>query len=226
MNKSNKLKAFTLSEVLITLVIIGIISAIAVPTIITSVNKNSAIEQLKKAYSTLSQASSRAISDNGPIGTWDVVSSSQEFSQTYMEPYLNTIGKKEYSTIEYKTLNNIDVPFDCYNFKLVDGTRIGIDTPDYNDSEVEGAFIVPILVDVNGDKKPNKLGRDIFTFQFYISNEISPIKVGTFLPFGHSWSREKIKSDETFGCSRKSSGMTCASLIMKDSWQMKADYPW
>lgn len=219
-------KAFTLSEVLITLVIIGVISAIAVPTIITSVNKNSAIEQLKKSYSTLSQATSRAISDNGPIQTWDAVSSSQEFSQVYLEPYLNIMGEKGYSTIEYQTLNNINVPFECYNFKLIDGTRIGIDTPDYNDSEEEGAFIVPILIDVNGEKTPNKLGRDIFTFQFYISNEITPIRIGTFLPFGYSWTREKIKSDETFGCSRQSSGMTCASMIMKDSWQMKPDYPW
>jgi type II secretory pathway pseudopilin PulG len=45
-----------LAEVLITLVVIGVISAITVPTIITNYQKQSIPAKLKKFYSTMNQA--------------------------------------------------------------------------------------------------------------------------------------------------------------------------
>ena len=49
-------KAFTLAEVLITLVIIGVIAAVTVPTIIANSNQESRKSQFKKAVSTLNNA--------------------------------------------------------------------------------------------------------------------------------------------------------------------------
>ena len=51
--------AFTLAEVLITLVIIGVIAAITVPTLINKTNKQEYGSKLKKAYSTLSQVTNQ-----------------------------------------------------------------------------------------------------------------------------------------------------------------------
>ena len=64
--------AFTLAEVLITLVIIGVIAAITLPTLITKYQKEQTVTRLKKVYSTLSQTNQRAIADNGPMDTWDI----------------------------------------------------------------------------------------------------------------------------------------------------------
>ena len=54
MNYKNKFRSFTLAEVLITLVIIGVIAAITVPTLMAQYRKKEYVTQLKKAYSTLS----------------------------------------------------------------------------------------------------------------------------------------------------------------------------
>ena len=54
-NHRNK-HAFTLAEVLITLGIIGVVAAFTLPNLIANYKKNSTVEQLKVAYSTLNQA--------------------------------------------------------------------------------------------------------------------------------------------------------------------------
>ena len=55
MSSKNK-RAFTLAEVLITLVIIGVIAAITVPTLVNSYTQQTYISALKKNYSVLSNA--------------------------------------------------------------------------------------------------------------------------------------------------------------------------
>ena len=63
--KYKKFFGFSLAEVLIALVVIGIVSAITVPTLMASYQKNVTIEKLKKVHSTFAQVSNRIISDNG-----------------------------------------------------------------------------------------------------------------------------------------------------------------
>ena len=67
-------RGFTLAEVLITLVIIGFIAAMTIPTLINKTNNQEYVSKLKKAYSTLSQATNRIITEEGnprgDIGGW------------------------------------------------------------------------------------------------------------------------------------------------------------
>ena len=66
--------AFTLAEVLITLVIVGVIAAMTIPTLINKTNKQEYVSRLKKTYSTLSQATNRIIAEEGTpkasVGGW------------------------------------------------------------------------------------------------------------------------------------------------------------
>lgn len=55
---------FTLAEVLITLGIIGIVTAITIPTIVNKYQKQQTVAKLKKAYSVLGQVMQRAVADN------------------------------------------------------------------------------------------------------------------------------------------------------------------
>lgn len=57
--KMGKHKGFTLAEVLITLVIIGVIAAITVPSLIQTTQKKENIVRFKKALSTINQALNR-----------------------------------------------------------------------------------------------------------------------------------------------------------------------
>ena len=80
-------KAFTLAEVLITLTIIGVIAALTIPNLLQKHQEQETVTRLKKAYSTLSQTTAKAIADNGPISTWEV--DNETFADKYLLPYLN-----------------------------------------------------------------------------------------------------------------------------------------
>lgn len=58
---------FTLAEVLITLVIIGIIAAMTIPSLINKTNEQETVSALKKTYSSLSQAYQKIFAENGEI---------------------------------------------------------------------------------------------------------------------------------------------------------------
>lgn len=64
-------KAFTLSEVLITIVIIGIVVAITLPTLITNYQKKQTVARLKKIYSEIAQAFTLAETEYGSMENWD-----------------------------------------------------------------------------------------------------------------------------------------------------------
>ena len=51
-----KFKAFTLAEVLVTLGIIGVVSAMTVPTLMQNYQRQSYVTQLHKVYNELGQA--------------------------------------------------------------------------------------------------------------------------------------------------------------------------
>ena len=66
-------KAFTLAEVLITLVIIGVIGALTVPSLVQNRQKQEYVSALKKAYSTLSKVAQQIIAEEGSPsagGSW------------------------------------------------------------------------------------------------------------------------------------------------------------
>ena len=63
--KIRKCKAFTLAEVLITLVIIGVVAAMTVPTITANSNKEASKAQFKKAVSTINSALQKTVLDLG-----------------------------------------------------------------------------------------------------------------------------------------------------------------
>ena len=179
----NKVKyAFTLAEVLITLVIIGVIAAITVPAMIQQTQKQEYVSGLKKAYSTLQNALYKMADNNGyPHGDYTflkkvnfidefvkVTNSIKKCSST-QECFDN--GNNNYQVV-YKDLSGKNTTFyagqavilydgQMYSYKENVGNYIyGISNED------KANFLGRILVDLNGKKKPNKIGYD--TFIFYI----------------------------------------------------------
>ena len=62
-----KFKAFTLAEVLVTLGIIGVVSAMTVPTLMQNYQRQSYVTQLHKVYNELGQAAERYKADNNLV---------------------------------------------------------------------------------------------------------------------------------------------------------------
>ena len=61
---------FTLAEVLITLVIIGVIAAMTIPAVINKTQKQEYVSRLKKTYSVFAQATNKIIAEEGTPSNW------------------------------------------------------------------------------------------------------------------------------------------------------------
>ena len=67
--KTKRVFAFTLAEVLITLVIIGVIAAITVPVLSANYKSQETVSRLKKAFSTIQQSTYKiALAEGAPVG--------------------------------------------------------------------------------------------------------------------------------------------------------------
>lgn len=75
--------AFTLAEVLITLGIIGVVSAITIPALINEHKKIVTVNKLKKNYVLFAQVFQMAERENGFAENWDYSLSHTEFAEKY-----------------------------------------------------------------------------------------------------------------------------------------------
>ncbi len=105
-DSSSAKQGFTLAEVLITLGVIGIVAALTTPVLVSSYQKKVTVNQLKTAYSVISEAVERAkldyndelsLSDDIILNSWY---HSPTFSKKYIDPYLN--GVVQYKGREFK----------------------------------------------------------------------------------------------------------------------------
>lgn len=205
---------FTLAEVLITLGIIGLISAMTIPALINTYNKTLTVVKLKKVYSLLNQALKMAEEQNGPMAGWSELyqqgrDKTEIIVKKYFSPVLKTqeiyppTGKWQTamcytpssplkgSGFQYGVLNSPAVyastPLtpDMTSFTLSDGTCVGIDNRSFNFRDREVHLY--FAVDVNGSNKgPNQLGRDYFLFEIAnsLNSDTSKLSGATLIPYG------------------------------------------
>ena len=256
MNKKiKKLNAFTLAEVLITLGVIGVVAAVTMPTLIKNYQKKQTVVQLKKAYSELSQAISAAQKDFGMFEDWNFANfptatdRNLYFYENFLKPNLKIVkycapssgdcwADDSYTLTgtKYTTLNNSVQGNDSFV------TASGYSVFFWLHGSGTGGWF---FVDLNGKKKPNVLGKDIFTFM--LNNSKRPYKMKYGISTNGSYyidnelnryvtlSREEMRLGSFSGaagcCAKdcavnKGQGLHCAALIMFDGWEIKDDYPW
>jgi prepilin-type N-terminal cleavage/methylation domain-containing protein len=212
-------RGFTLAEGLVTLMIIGVIVAMTIPALRKNAEQREMIAGMKKAYSTMNQIVERSEMDNGSLKRWAYAQNAASV-QEYILPYMNIA--KDCGSDEacfgprISFLNGGDAGalyHNPYFIKLTDGTRWIIEG-----HGGIGASILYINVDVNGDKKPNKAGSDVFIFGIAFkpidSSEIKIDEPGVYF-YGHGLGRSTWESN----C--KTSGLYCGALIQADGWQIK-----
>ena len=96
-------RAFTLSEVLITLGIIGIIAAMTLPSLIGNYRRKEVETRLKRAYSLLNQALLSASVKYGEPKDWPDWNSPEKIVNNYIAPEFNTLKVYPPSTDKYYT---------------------------------------------------------------------------------------------------------------------------
>lgn len=223
--------AFTLSEVLITLGIIGVIAAITIPNLIKEYQKQQTATQVEKAFANINEAINRSRSENGPPETWNWPSSGatalQDTVETYLIPYFSiskncgyNSSANECSNAPKKYLNettNYSWGNGLYHIILNDGTYVGF----HFNSFPTGLTTLMILVDLNGNVKPNLIGKDVFQMRLIILS-------GKIIFIGQDVARNLLLNDVSYGCNKTApqAGYYCGALIQRDGWQIKDDYPW
>ena len=213
----NKIKdAFTLAEVLITLMILGVISILTIPALVRKIEDMQTVTQVKSAYSIFANAYLRAIAENGTGDNWDIgtTNSSQGAIRfyNYLKPYLNikkTCGNNAGCFAKnYKSLNgnaawtDIDTQSVFAKGQLQNGMSFlfWINKRDIN-VNFGGMALATVLVDVNGLTAPNRLGYDTFEFTFY------PARLSySYVTSGSNSCNITIPS---------STGLTCSVWILK-----------
>ena len=235
--------AFTLAEVLITLGIIGVVASLTLPSVITKYQKQQTIAQLKKAYSTLDNASRLSQVENGEMRTWDKElyhTNIKKYVETYYLPYINGEMSVNWVNKKYTIYNLNGIP--RYNYAgFANNYDVMLKTADGQlfifHSTSEGQSYLWIFADISGTKGPNRIGRDIFVFdgRDYGSNDKYLVHF-----WGQFWGRNELMNDNVtenvhnsrgYGCSKKNkygyyAGFYCGALIIQDGWKISDDYPW
>lgn len=218
----NEKFAFTLSEVLITLVIIGVVAAITVPVLFANYQEKAIKSSLKKNYSALTQALTKYQADNSQRLMLSDIKDEKQMKSILKEYMMvmydcdemtgekaclptskNGLFSDSYKNYSKKT----NLPKEYYKdgqLVLQDGSLIMIDS---NITQIVPRLY--ILVDVNGfGKKPNIVGRDVFAFQ--LSED------GHLLPMGSKGTNFNPDSD----CSKTSAspinGLGCTYKMLID----------
>lgn len=182
--------------------------------------------------------------ENGEMATWDFPKSEGdteeaiEFLNKYYVPYTNSA--KVYSGSEMNKQR-----YSIYNYS---GKRILI-------SRIGGMILsngtvltvypntqhnyIWLFADINGFKKPNRIGRDVFVFDIYkwYDNKYRLKLWGEMYNKDYLSKDPQIPEDEYesnngyYECNKNNkhghySGFYCGAVIQKDGWQIKDDYPW
>lgn len=166
-----KQKAFTLAEILITLMIIGILAMATIPSLLQAFEERYFVSQLRKTYSALSEAYIKIRMDYGddfykntaPGPVWkkylSVVKDCGSAGLGCFAPnYMNLKGNA----------NSLNINANAhYKLVLKDGSVVAfVATGNYGYAKYKDDGTMPpfVVVDLNGLKPPNATGRDIFMF--------------------------------------------------------------
>ena len=219
----NKISAFTLAEVLITLGIIGVVAAMTLPTVINETENKQLEAALKKSFSALSQVTLRVVNEDlgGVIdanSAWALreyfvkyyngakICSGKDTTNGCPTPGIGfcTFMQQTYKTYNGKT-NAACVGNDAIT-NTVDGTTVYFDQPNWNAETPEAvANKIIMVIDVNGwQKRPNKLGHDMFPFEITSKGRLSPMGAeDTLYTEETDCSLTSTAHTNGYGCTRK-----------------------
>ena len=218
-------KGFTLAEVLITLGVIGVVTALTLPSLVAKYKNMQYVSMLKKNYTEISQVLVQIEAKDGSVAELLNEISTNDFMKDYLYPKLN--GAKFYdpkgsyafvmcgcnNLLAYKWRGPNKQEITSGPFPATSTSSIMLNN---------GACVViwneysayALTIDINGPSgKPNIMGYDLH--KFYITN--NGIK-----PFGYNMSISNIISNCPDNPNEKGAGgHYCTARIVQDGWQMK-----
>lgn len=170
---TSHLLAFTLAEVLITLLVVGVVATLTISPIMKKINEHEFAAKYKKSFSTLSTAFRNAAIDNGGTIKGICADTQHNCLKDLIKPYLNVAKECSTGTVFGNCWTSCKVPYNCAGWFtnnsgliLNDGTLIYFNQGDCNTWTQPGFAAHPVCgfleIDTNGFKPPNLLGQDVW----------------------------------------------------------------
>ena len=243
-----KSHAFSLAEVLTTLMIIGVIAAFLIPVLTTGIEKQKTVSMLKRLYSSFSvniqtvlgEANCSSISclrayPSREVETGHVFANPKYFhiiaecKSCFAADSILPIG--DYDAYKTFRLNN-GATMSLYDFPDGNCTHTGAGAEVKNGKVYEGDKNLKelcgiVVFDVNGTKGPNMPGKD--RFAYYITDEA--ILDNYIIPIGYNQAKiggiaysSGLTVDGKANCDAKAGnarGYNCTAKIMQDNWKIK-----
>ena len=222
-SRRGKKAAFTLAEVLITIGIIGVVSALTIPTLMAKITEKQTVTKLRATQSILYRAIKLAEDEEGDPSCWglnmDASEGDAKIIAKKMKKYLKIaidcgtsdtngmcIPNDDYKKLSggnqanYATMNHM------YKVKLLNGTSVFFRSRYPEEQNSNNIFY--FFVDTNGKNPPNTFGIDLFAFTYNPENN-------GLIPAGS-------KDFKTTGCFGENSiGLGCAYYVLQTG---KMDY--
>ena len=233
-----KKSAFTLAELLITLMIVGIVAVLVLPSLISNVNNKAFITHVKNFTTTVQQlATDQLVAHrtnnlaNTDFSEPEKLMSAANFTVTKTCTAANAASDCwQVSSASYRSINN-GVSYEA-GLPSMKSDKDGVTAILKNGATVKyikvdndkayGYF----AVDVNGTDGPNIVGRDVFGFYISKKGQILDIEAVTPLSDDDSGSSDaEIGSEIQANCLNGASGVDfpeawCYSLLVRENWKM------
>jgi type II secretory pathway pseudopilin PulG len=220
--------AFTLSEVLITIGIIGVVSALTIPTLIKSYQKRVIEVNLKKTYAEIQNIIRQSEVDNGSFEGWDYNCEYSTFVNKYIAPYWHLyqcVGDcfaKDESYISGKTGDAVTSSWwkTMPKFYTKDGRYVAIFS---NFDSTSNLARIVFVIDVNGSFGKSVMSQDVFMLSFSYRNNEKRVEFSNGYSTPSSWTIERLEQN----CEAKIDfgGEYCGELIRKNGWKFPKNYP-
>lgn len=230
--------AFTLAEVLITLGIIGIVAAMTIPTLINKKQKAEIETQLKENYSIIQQSLKMAENDDIAIDSYlaENIESVKSWFYTNLAPYMkyshvcfNAEGcwqsmgptKTLAGSVARYNQTNIGVGYNIVTIKLNNGANVSFDS--YGTNDIKTLLgrnctyedkALGIFIDVNGDRKPNIIGKDIYVAVWTDKG---------LLPAGIDETEATVDSNCSATANTINAGYYCLLKVKNNGWKIPDD---
>lgn len=231
------LKSFTLSEILLTIGILGVVAMLTVPQLVIKKEKIQYMTYLKNFYTNFSSGMKKNMVKNGCmdldcVGIFKDTSNSSAWNNQ-----IDDFIRKSFIVVKsckkgdnsckidgYKTLGGGSKGsyFDnLYSYETLDGMNVAIESKGcvYNGhpdkvSKLKGVCAV-IYVDTNGKKLPNTLGKDMWFFVLANDGTLFPYGDGEYAKYvdGNGWKSSASYWQNTLTmCSRFSEGAVATTV--------------
>ena len=225
---------FTLAEVLICIGILGVVAAVTLPALNSSVQKQQIGPGLAKAISAIKMANDYAMEHEHVRDLEDILTSNGQAASQYFEFVLprymqfdrinNTKNYKKFDKVSpYATIND-----KTYGYQTKDGMVFFRPNPStikelpskaHLGKGYTGKYWI-VYVDINGiNKRPNSLGRDVF--QLWVDT------MGIVIPYGGAAYKNYTKSDSILwhnGCKKDvTNAELCAGSIVDNAYKVIYD---